>query len=190
MFADKVRNGVLVVAHPDDEILWCGGLLARFRGRWSVICCSIPRADPIRAWKFFSACASIGTPARLLPFVESDPGLPLRNLEALDLASFDCIVTHNAGGEYGHRHHQSVHGHVMARWAAKTATIGYRQGGQGQERLDLSRDERAAKLVALRHYDHVAPSDNARPKWRALLDRYCSVNQVDFGVETYDPPVA
>src|SRR6266705_2571148 len=95
----------LVVAHCDDESLWFGGLLAAEPGDWTIIACSIPRTDPIRAWKFFDACEVLGAKPRLLPFVESGPLELLGNTDRLDLAGFDQIVTHNVVGEYGHRHH-------------------------------------------------------------------------------------
>src|SRR6185369_9909067 len=91
---------VLVVAHPDDESLFFGGLLASEPGDWTVISCSIPRTDPIRAWKFFDACEVLGAKPRLLPFSETE-----FNISALELSSFDQIVTHNSAGEYGHPQH-------------------------------------------------------------------------------------
>lgn len=189
---DAVRAGAIVVAHPDDETLWCGGLMARFPRRWTVICCSIPRTDPIRAWKFFAACEFLGATARLLPFTEPGPDEPLGNLEALDLAGFDCIVTHNEVGEYGHRHHRDVHAHVLARAADRAVAIGYRVPARpvANDRcaetcvLRLSDPDFWRKREALARYDHVAPHDNGRPKSRALLDRYGAI--FDLSVETYE----
>lgn len=183
--AKLARRGVVVAAHPDDEVLWAGGLLARYAHKFTVICCSIPRADPIRAWKFFDACAVLGVSARLLPFVESAPSEPLQHLGALDLSDFDFVVTHNDAGEYGHPHHRHLSRFVRERWGAKTSTFGWRSDGRGTEVLHLTPHEQARKLEALRRYDHVSPHDGDKPKWKALLDRYAP----DLSVETFDCPV-
>lgn len=184
MIFGAVRNGAIVVAHPDDETLWCGGLMLRHPSCWTVICCSIPKTDPIRAWKFFSACDDLGAKPRLMPFGESDARLPLDHLDDLDLSSFDCVVTHNAIGEYGHVHHIQIHRFIAERWPDKTVTIGYGEAGSDRAtRIALSEGEMARKLIALRCYDHISPSDG-KPKWRALLDRYGA--QFDLSVETYE----
>lgn len=189
---DTVRAGAIVVAHPDDETLWCGGLMLRYPGRWTVICCSIPRADPIRAWKFFDACAVLGARARLLPFVEARADEPLGHLEALELDGYDCIVTHNETGEYGHRHHRDVHAHVLARAPERAVAIGYRAPARpvANDRsaatcvLRLSTPDFWRKREALARYDHVSPHDSGRAKSDALLDRYGSM--FDLSTETYE----
>lgn len=178
---DRVRNGVIVVAHCDDEVMWCGGLMARHRHIWTVISCSIPRTDPIRAYKFFAACETLGAKPRLLPFTESAPAERCPAIDLLDLSAFDCVVTHNSVGEYGHAHHLALHHHIAERWPDKTVTIGYGIGGA--HRIELSAAEMERKLTAIRCYDHVSPSDG-KPKWQALIDRYGTM--FDLGVETYD----
>lgn len=181
MKLEYVRNGVVVVAHPDDESLWCGGLLARFPCFWTVICCSIPRADPIRAFKFFDACGVLRAEGRLLPFVEPNPTEEMTKLDMLDLGGYDAVVTHNAVGEYGNRQHIDVHRYVTARYPNKTWTIGYGDS-EGSERITLSDLEKIGKHNAIASYNHTSPFDG-KPKWRALLARYGK--RFDLGVETY-----
>jgi hypothetical protein len=179
---DTVRNGAIVVAHPDDETLWCGGLMVRHPGVWTVICCSIPRTDPIRAYKFFLACEALGAKARLLPFEESAPNARCPAIDHLDLSDFDCVVTHNALGEYGHAHHRALHHHIAQRWPDKMVTIGYGDA-PGSVRIALSGEEMGRKVAALSCYDHTSSSDG-KPKWRALLDRYGTMFDLSF--ETYE----
>ena len=180
---DTVRNGVVVVAHSDDEVLWSGGLLARYGEKFTVICCSIPRADPVRAWKFFEACDIFGAKPRLIPFTETPVQTALDNLGLLDLSGFDCVVTHNREGEYGHHHHRTLHSFVMKQWQDKTATFGWSPERRGDIVLHLTAQEQAKKIAALRCYDHTSPRDQ-KPKWEALLERY----SIDLRVETFHSP--
>ena len=180
---DSVRRAAVVVAHCDDETLWAGGLLARYGERITVIACSIPRADPVRAYKFFDACAVFGAAARLLPFTETALDEPLAHLGVLDLSGFDMVVTHNRAGEYGHFHHKALHRFIMERWADRTACFGWQTDGRGEVVLHLTAEERVKKLAALKCYDHTSSMD-AKPKWQALIDRY----SIDFRVETYHAP--
>lgn len=172
----------LVVAHPDDESLWFGGLLASEPGDWTIVCCSIPRADPERAWKFFNACEVLGAKARLLPYTEAGPKEPLPHLGLIDLSGFDQVVTHNSVGEYGHFQHTHLNRYLVARCPDKIVTGGYGKA-PGAKRLVLNEHQLGIKMAALRCYDHVSPTDG-KPKWRALIDRYGS--EFDLGVETYD----
>ncbi len=178
----NVRNGVLVVAHPDDETLWCGGLLLRYHTNFQVICCSIPRRDPIRAWKFYDACHRLAIRrARILPVIEPDASSNFDHLSMLDLSEFDCIVTHNAVGEYGHKQHVSVHEYVRSRWADRMISIGYGLP-PGETKVVLTAEESRRKQLALQCYDHTSSSDR-KPKWEALLQRYGT--QYDLNTEYY-----
>ena len=163
------HNNVIVTAHPDDETLWCGGLPIRFSDRkWTVICCTIPRADPVRAEKFFDACRVLGATPVLRRYLETEP----MDFRGLDLSEFDCVVSHNPGGEYGHPQHKEVSRFVLSNYrASQTMLFGY--GGQIKTVTDIILDpqEYSQKLAALKCYDHQSPSDS-QPKWKALLDRY------------------
>jgi len=180
---------VLITAHPDDEILWCGGILQRFE--WDVICCSIPRRDPIRAWKFHEAVKTVGATPKLFPAVEPHPSESIPYLENIDLEEYDHILTHNQWGEYGHKHHVDVHNYVVSKYQHKKLSfIGYRKDGVGKQTIKLSPDELGIKLNALKKYDHCLPYGNGNPpKWEALLHRYCTEGGLDIATETYDGDV-
>lgn len=172
----------LVVAHPDDESLWFGGLLIREPGDWTIVCCSIPRADPVRAVKFHAACAVLGARSELIAVTEPPAHEALAAFIGYDLSRFDEIVTHSAPGEYGHRHHRDVRAYIEARWPEKMV-CGCYGTAPGPRRIELTPDEYDVKLAALRCYDHVSHLDG-KPKWQALLGRYGV--QFDLSVETYD----
>jgi N-acetyl-1-D-myo-inositol-2-amino-2-deoxy-alpha-D-glucopyranoside deacetylase len=129
------RTLVCVHAHPDDEAIWTGGLLARWAdggGRAAVVTCtdgeaSAAGAGPAdtRLAELDRALALLGAgPARLLGY--KDSGLPATG----DPASFwradldravgrlvghlrelrpDVLVTYDAAGIYGHPDHIQAH---------------------------------------------------------------------------------
>lgn len=183
------KNNVIVTAHPDDEVLWAGGLPIRFWAvRWTVICCSIPRRDPIRAWKFFEACRRLNVFPRILPIAEPPASEPMMGLEVLGgLEDYDCLVTHNEHGEYGHLHHQQVHEYVkQVKGLRKFITFGYSKEGLGNEELELKDEEAEDKQNCMKAYDHVLPYENWNwPKWKALEHRYYEVEGINPKFETY-----
>lgn len=168
-------NACLVVAHPDDESLWFGGLLATVPFEWTVICCSIPRADPIRAWKFYDACHRLNARGMVMPFRETDAALAMagETVPLLgDLGAFDLIVTHSAAAEYGHMHHRNLHAMIKMTYPDKAAFGCYGDETEGDFVIDLTEDDFRRKVHALDAYDHRSPMDGNFSKGDALLLRY------------------
>lgn len=173
----------IVMAHPDDETLWCGGLPVIFpEKRWAAICCSIPRLDPVRAEHFFDACAVLRAKGILLSHIESEPSLPLQHLAELDLLPFSALVTHGADGEYGHLHHRQLHQVIRAMSGSRQVlAVGFLRG---RHRFELTTAQAARKLQALQCYR--GPSaGSSLPKWAHLLERYCPYGYT-LERETYD----
>jgi LmbE family N-acetylglucosaminyl deacetylase len=172
---------LVVVAHPDDETLWGGGLLIKYPGDWTVVCCSIPKRDPIRAYKFFDACEKLKARARLIPFTEPGVNEDFENVGHVDLDGYDVIVTHGVEGEYGHPHHKAVHQYVVSN--ARCPVLGYGMN-DGDIDLSLNANEHMLKIEALKAYDHILPYPGLGPvtKWQALLYRY---QDFDVTKETY-----
>jgi hypothetical protein len=165
---EPMARKALVVAHPDDETLWAGGLLARAntncREDWTVICCSMPYKAPIRAWKFQTACLSIGVKFMIYPMFEGSHS-DLNKLNDIDLSSFEVVVTHNHRGEYGHRHHVAVHNYVCKNFKGEISCFGYGLNANelvNAERLALTDDEFSVKMRMLRCYDHMI-EDRSKP---------------------------
>jgi LmbE family N-acetylglucosaminyl deacetylase len=161
----RAQKPCMVVAHPDDESLWGGGLLARYREKdWLIVCCTTPYADPERLMKFKKACEVFGAKPHLLRHPERGGLMPL---DRLYLGDRDLIVTHGPKGEYGHPQHKEAYAALVPRFDL----IWFAYGDKPQVTLELTADEYALKLEAIKCYDHVSPTDK-RPKWEALLDYY------------------
>jgi len=109
-------RAAVVVAHPDDETLWCGGfMLMHPEWRWTVV--SLCRAkDPDRSARFYRALrryGAVGNMADLDDGPEQDP-LPGPAVESTILSilprvPYDLLLTHSRDGEYTrHRRHEEV----------------------------------------------------------------------------------
>jgi len=134
----EIQNAVMVVAHPDDEILWFSSILNQCK---SVLVCFGPSATSKQSWDSGRAVLMETYPLTKVRFLklresdafeaanwnkpkETDSGLQLRrgrtsslyegNAEKLlrilevELKHESLIFTHNPWGEYGHEEHVQV----------------------------------------------------------------------------------
>ena len=112
-------NRLMVVAHPDDELLWGGANLLSSHG-WHVVVST--HKNTRRSIEFYKTMSILGVVsceifdvkdkytekmavARKL-YTNTDFEKRLKELAA---KKWDVVVTHNANGEYGHAHHKTVH---------------------------------------------------------------------------------
>ena len=139
----RLRAGV-VVAHPDDETLWCGGyILAHPDFDWRIV--TLCRAsDPDRAPKFrrvLEQLGAVGEMANLDDEPDQAP-LPIEQVQetiARLLAgnSYSLILTHGPRGEYTrHRRHEECCRSVVELWRSGSIYTGrlwlfaYEDGGR------------------------------------------------------------
>ena len=109
------KPNLLVVAHPDDETIFFGGLVQTYRRRpWKIICVTDGNADgqgERRRLDFLNACKKLGAKAaEMWDFPDLyDQRLDLdRLVDRLRKEDAAEVFTHGILGEYGHPHHQDV----------------------------------------------------------------------------------
>jgi LmbE family N-acetylglucosaminyl deacetylase len=140
---DPRPRAAVVVAHPDDEILWCGGyLLTHPEFHWRVV--TLCRAsDPDRAPKFHRVLQQLGAEGEMADLDDGPDQTPLpieqiqeTILRLLAGGSYSLILTHGPMGEYTqHRRHEECCQSVVQLWqsgAIKTQRLGmfaYEDGG-------------------------------------------------------------
>ena len=137
------QRDAVIVAHPDDEVLWCGGLLLS-RPHWSAfVACLCRGGDPDRAPRFRRVLARLGARGAMADLddgPDQDP-VPAGAVQALVLSllperEYDLILTHSPQGEYTrHRRHEETAEAVGALWRTGTLKAGalwgfaYEDGG-------------------------------------------------------------
>jgi len=120
----KYTNCAVIVAHPDDETLWAGGIILMHPEiDWTILTlCRL--SDPDRAPKFRKAMKALKAKGIMGDLDDGPEQIPLdchevkcAISELLPSDNFDLILTHGSGGEYTrHRRHEEVGRAVMALW--------------------------------------------------------------------------
>ena len=113
--SEKARVAVLV-AHPDDETLWCGGLLL-LHPEWDLFVAALCRGgDRDRAPKFFKVLDRLGADGAMADLDDGPQQVPLEEavvretlLSLMPGRAWDIVLTHGLQGEYTrHLRHEGV----------------------------------------------------------------------------------
>jgi LmbE family N-acetylglucosaminyl deacetylase len=162
-------QAAVIVAHPDDEMLWCGGyILTHPEFHWRII--TLCRAsDPDRAPKFRKVLKRLGAEGEMENLDDEPEQVPISNelvqkniVRLLAKGHYDLILTHGPWGEYTqHRRHQECCHAVVELWQSgliNTALLwsfAYEDGGRThlpRVRDDADRRELLTEDVWLEKY--------------------------------------
>ena len=110
------KSVLVLTAHPDDETLWCGGLLLSHQDWEKTIFSFTRKSDPDRCPKFFKAVKEYGANGIIDDLDDGVEQKPLdysiyKNsiLNNLKKRDYDLIITHSIFGEYSsHLRHEEV----------------------------------------------------------------------------------
>ena len=126
MIKKTVPDGtaLVVVAHPDDEVLWAGGtILMHPAVDWTILTLC-RRSDPDRNPKFFRVVRELGAEGLMGDMDDGSEQRPLSDLEIeetvlslLPRLEFDLIISHSPLGEYTrHRRHEELGRVISTLW--------------------------------------------------------------------------
>lgn len=151
------KYNLVVVAHPDDETLFMGGLLLAQKDLpWHVICVTDANADgqgQMRAQQFAKACEKL----KVQSFEQLDfPDIYEKRLDVVRLAKFleqlpspVKVYTHGIVGEYGHPHHQDVSWAVHQVFGQQSEVMSVAYNSFPSEVVTLSQEQHLKKAMIL-----------------------------------------
>ncbi len=111
------KKVLVIVAHPDDEILWMGGNLLRNKKNWNTTIISLTRrSDHDRYPKFKRVIKTLGVKGFIYDLDDENHQFHLKPQEIIKTITphiknkkYDMLFTHNKNGEYNHPRHIDVH---------------------------------------------------------------------------------
>lgn len=117
-------SALVIVAHPDDEVLWAGGtILSHPACQWFIA--SLSRSSDVdRAPRFQQAIKYLKARGTIGDMDDGPEQRPLENVEVeksildlLPVKHFDIIISHHPGGEYTrHIRHEEIGKAVIRLW--------------------------------------------------------------------------
>jgi LmbE family N-acetylglucosaminyl deacetylase len=141
---NKSKSVAVIVAHPDDETLWAGGMiLSQPMWDWYIITLC-RKSDPDRAPKFYRVLDILGSKGDMGDLDDGPEQNPLHEnlvkttiIQLLPDQHFDLLITHDPAGEYTrHLRHEETSRAVITLWcngrisAEELRTFAYEDGSK------------------------------------------------------------
>ena len=122
------QNTLMLIAHPDDEILF--GYNDLINASNLMVVCFTNGNNSIRSAEFYSVLKKINAKGIMLNYNDSlnDYWPSLTNemcLIHIPQGKYECVVSHNGFGEYGHKQHIRVNS--IARFVANSLKLPFRE---------------------------------------------------------------
>ena len=178
---NEVKN-LMIVAHPDDEVLW-GGQLLLDKNNWLVICVT-NGDDKIRKFNFEKVMKKINAKYEIWDYIDSiDYINPLNwneNIKdnirkdiqrVINENNFDFIITHNQDGETGHIHHITLNNIVTEIVEDKNKLFYFNVNNSTNYKMSNEKNELLNMYTIGRH---------AILKWWNLSKRESHINYYDI----------
>src|SRR3989344_4055684 len=112
---ERKIKALVIVAHPDDETIWMGGTIMRYKN-WDWTIFSLCRVnDKDREPKFRKVCKHLKAKSIMTDLDDEklhdiNPneiiGIIKKNLSETE---YDYVFTHGKNGEYGHKRHIEIY---------------------------------------------------------------------------------
>ena len=113
-FNDYQSKKLMIVAHPDDELIFGGAELIKYGSEYKVICLT-NKSNEIRSKEFKKVMEKLNVGSWEM-FDYEDTLYPTQQFDLEDILmsrKWEKIVTHNPIGEYGHPQHKLVFDTVL-----------------------------------------------------------------------------
>jgi len=138
------KRVAIIVAHPDDEILWAGGTLINHPDWQCFVVCLCRKNDPDRAPRFYRVLDKIHAEGVMADMDDGPEQRPLEHDEIqnaikalLPSNHYDLVISHSPAGEYTrHRRHEEIGKAVIDLWhngqidTAELWNFAYEDGGR------------------------------------------------------------
>lgn len=136
---------LMIVAHPDDEVIWGGGHLL---DRGYLVVCITNGRNQTRKAEFEQAVTKSGNIPLILEYPDKvnflrdnwdqvRSGIESDLQTIISYKSWSLVVTHNSAGEYGHQHHIMTNQLTSEAFSASDCTADFYVFGTYYKAKDL-----------------------------------------------------